>query len=259
MSATQIANKGMKQEHFRKTKMCTFYQEARCRYGDSCAFAHGHVEVEVLPDLTKTSLCLSWKAGTCHLSAANCRFAHGKKDLRVFLGHQQGPQGVQDDDQSMQPTTSQNDSFLLSAPHLQPVKLPPPPTRSPLDEDLEPMKVQLPCQDRWEADTVSAWTSHDGDKSFSSTSLHSTSDQAQEDALANLSQHMAEMALFDVDIDHDLEVDAPAAAKRGTLSSAVGSSASSGYHLQSSATRPEVPLAQEFHGFSTFSGMPRLF
>lgn len=68
---------------FKKTQLCMFFQEGRCRFGSSCAFAHNASEVEVTPDLAKTAMCKLWKTGTCKLSADCCRFAHGKQDLRT--------------------------------------------------------------------------------------------------------------------------------------------------------------------------------
>lgn len=35
------------------------------------------------PDLCKTSLCQRWAKGTCPLEAGECRFAHGRLDLRA--------------------------------------------------------------------------------------------------------------------------------------------------------------------------------
>lgn len=67
---------------FRKTKICQFFAAGKCRYGQGCAFAHGDVDLEASPDLTKTSLCVAWQTGTCRCSATQCAFAHGHKDLR---------------------------------------------------------------------------------------------------------------------------------------------------------------------------------
>jgi len=69
-----------RQNLFRKTQVCFFFQQGKCRYGNNCAFAHG--SVETLPDLTKTSLCISFKKGRCALSSEHCRFAHGYHELR---------------------------------------------------------------------------------------------------------------------------------------------------------------------------------
>jgi hypothetical protein len=36
-----------------------------------------------MPDLTKTSLCRKWIEGKCPLTAADCGFAHGKRELKM--------------------------------------------------------------------------------------------------------------------------------------------------------------------------------
>lgn len=65
---------------FLKTRPCRFFQAGCCRRGSGCSFAHG--KVSIAPDLTKTSLCLKWREGTCLLSSEDCPFAHGKEELR---------------------------------------------------------------------------------------------------------------------------------------------------------------------------------
>jgi len=79
------ANSLTRQGQFKpkKTKICSFFLADRCSRGMDCKFAHGGEELEVVPDLTKTSICLAWKVGTCQESASQCRFAHGKHDLRA--------------------------------------------------------------------------------------------------------------------------------------------------------------------------------
>jgi hypothetical protein len=72
----------MSHPQLRKTKICSFFQQGRCRYGGSCAFAHDMRELEAAPDLIKTSLCKHWVQGICPFSNADCRFAHGKCELR---------------------------------------------------------------------------------------------------------------------------------------------------------------------------------
>jgi hypothetical protein len=68
---------------FQKTRLCTFYSEGACRYGEQgCPFAHGMTEVKGRPDLNKTSLCRNWANGKCSKSAVECSFAHGVKELR---------------------------------------------------------------------------------------------------------------------------------------------------------------------------------
>lgn len=67
---------------FYRTRLCFFNSQGRCRYGARCAFAHSNVDLSVMPDLTKTSLCKDWKEGKCTKSAADCLFAHGKHEIR---------------------------------------------------------------------------------------------------------------------------------------------------------------------------------
>jgi|Transcript_4701 hypothetical protein len=67
---------------FRKTRLCVFHMEGRCRYGTNCGFAHSSSEMEMAPDLTKTSLCEKWHLGECYAGVA-CKFAHGIQDLRT--------------------------------------------------------------------------------------------------------------------------------------------------------------------------------
>jgi len=71
-----------RQAAFAKTELCSFYAVGRCARGTGCRFAHGSGELEVLPDLTKTTICRKWARQRCPLSAAGCRFAHGLRDLR---------------------------------------------------------------------------------------------------------------------------------------------------------------------------------
>jgi hypothetical protein len=68
---------------FKKTRLCSFYVEGRCRAGNDCAFAHDMAQMETPPDLTKTSLCAKWEKGQCTHTAATCKFAHGKHELRM--------------------------------------------------------------------------------------------------------------------------------------------------------------------------------
>jgi hypothetical protein len=89
MKAVSLSSKKQTQQDLirpklRKTKLCSFFQEGRCRRGDACGFAHSMDELEVTPNLTKTSICLAWKEGVCPNSSTTCRFAHGKHDLRML-------------------------------------------------------------------------------------------------------------------------------------------------------------------------------
>jgi len=78
----------------KKTKICSFFQQGRCRYGQSCTFAHDMGELEATPDLMKTQLCKHWVLGICPLASADCRFAHGKKDLRRANSSRKGEEDV---------------------------------------------------------------------------------------------------------------------------------------------------------------------
>lgn len=95
-SANTTRDRERFRNQFKKTQLCSFFQKGWCRYGDDCAFAHGSVEVEHPPDLTKTSLCTRWMEGSCKLAAANCRFAHGKQDLRLTPHFMQERRGHSD-------------------------------------------------------------------------------------------------------------------------------------------------------------------
>mmetsp|Transcript_86405 Transcript_86405/g.135204 ORF Transcript_86405/g.135204 Transcript_86405/m.135204 type:complete len:153 (-) Transcript_86405:49-507(-) len=67
---------------FVKTCLCKFHAEGRCLKGEECQFAHTTRELREAPNLTKTSLCMGWKNGTCKLSIEECHYAHGWGDLR---------------------------------------------------------------------------------------------------------------------------------------------------------------------------------
>jgi len=45
-------------------------------------FAHSQSELQVLPDLAKTSLCQAFLQGHCPLPSHQCQFAHGRNELR---------------------------------------------------------------------------------------------------------------------------------------------------------------------------------
>lgn len=65
----------------RKTKMCEFYEEGRCKYGKDCAFAHDESELKEAPDLRKTRICRTFATGKCN--DKSCKFAHGAEELRA--------------------------------------------------------------------------------------------------------------------------------------------------------------------------------
>jgi hypothetical protein len=152
MKAVSITSKKEQQDfirpRLRKTKICSFFQEGRCRRGDACGFAHSLFELEASPDLTKTSICLAWKEGSCPHSAAQCNFAHGKHDLRAF------PSSKSSDE------SKDAGANLLALP---PGLLPPPSPllseiidKSPASRitDFQPMKVFSPKESETSADLM---------------------------------------------------------------------------------------------------------
>mmetsp|Transcript_10620 Transcript_10620/g.25208 ORF Transcript_10620/g.25208 Transcript_10620/m.25208 type:complete len:511 (-) Transcript_10620:184-1716(-) len=71
---------------FHKTAMCRFFQQNRCAKGDQCTHAHDPRELQVPPDLTKTSMCKTlMQTGYCG-NGDKCKFAHGAHDLRSTHG-----------------------------------------------------------------------------------------------------------------------------------------------------------------------------
>jgi len=75
--------RGQYRTQFQKTRMCRYYPEGLCHFGDRCSFSHSVDELCIAPDLHKTSLCKLWQHDACKLPADQCQFAHGKDDLRV--------------------------------------------------------------------------------------------------------------------------------------------------------------------------------
>jgi hypothetical protein len=66
---------------FHKTKMCKFNQLGLCTRGEFCRFAHGKMDMNALPDLSRTKLCKELiNTGQC--TQRNCKFAHNKHELR---------------------------------------------------------------------------------------------------------------------------------------------------------------------------------
>lgn len=69
-------------DHFKGTKLCTFYAQGCCTRGADCTFAHGGEKLQQLPDLYKTRVCLNFSGGYCK-AGAECIFAHGLDELRT--------------------------------------------------------------------------------------------------------------------------------------------------------------------------------
>eukprot|EP00929_Paragymnodinium_shiwhaense_P059289 TRINITY_DN2969_c0_g1_i4.p1 TRINITY_DN2969_c0_g1~~TRINITY_DN2969_c0_g1_i4.p1 ORF type:complete len:412 (+),score=112.28 TRINITY_DN2969_c0_g1_i4:60-1238(+) len=66
-----------------KTTLCNFFKAGSCPAGADCKFAHGEEELQAKPNFCKTSLCKAWKTGKCKKTAAKCFFAHGYSDIRT--------------------------------------------------------------------------------------------------------------------------------------------------------------------------------
>lgn len=64
-----------------KTRMCVYYLQGRCKYGDACTYAHFYDELKKAPaNLRKTKLCDLFLVGHC--TDADCNFAHSSDELR---------------------------------------------------------------------------------------------------------------------------------------------------------------------------------
>jgi len=72
------------QARFRKTRMCTMYEQGNCHLGTSCRFAHSRHELSSAPDLKKTKLCFDFFRKQCN--KVDCNFAHGYHELRHMDG-----------------------------------------------------------------------------------------------------------------------------------------------------------------------------
>eukprot|EP00929_Paragymnodinium_shiwhaense_P059286 TRINITY_DN2969_c0_g1_i11.p1 TRINITY_DN2969_c0_g1~~TRINITY_DN2969_c0_g1_i11.p1 ORF type:complete len:412 (+),score=109.91 TRINITY_DN2969_c0_g1_i11:55-1236(+) len=71
-----------------KTTLCNFFNAGSCPAGADCKFAHGQEELQAKPNFCKTSLCKAWKVGKCKKVAAKCFFAHGYSDIRTTSAFQ---------------------------------------------------------------------------------------------------------------------------------------------------------------------------
>eukprot|EP00928_Gymnodinium_smaydae_P069399 TRINITY_DN5286_c0_g1_i1.p1 TRINITY_DN5286_c0_g1~~TRINITY_DN5286_c0_g1_i1.p1 ORF type:complete len:737 (+),score=119.95 TRINITY_DN5286_c0_g1_i1:169-2379(+) len=65
---------------YRKTKMCSFFQNGVCTRGRECRFAHSEMDLNPL-SFYRTRLCRSTIAGTT-CTTPNCSYAHSKEELR---------------------------------------------------------------------------------------------------------------------------------------------------------------------------------
>lgn len=67
---------------FFKTKLCVFWEKGRCVRGSLCKYAHGHQELQAMPDLTNTAMCrMMAETGRCN--RPNCLYAHSHESLRA--------------------------------------------------------------------------------------------------------------------------------------------------------------------------------
>ncbi|CAK0863768.1 unnamed protein product [Prorocentrum cordatum] len=69
--------------HLRKTKLCAFFPEGRCRQGSACDYAHSVLELKKAPDFRCMHMCRSFLRGRC--KRATCKFAHGPQEIRQEL------------------------------------------------------------------------------------------------------------------------------------------------------------------------------
>jgi hypothetical protein len=68
-------------KHLLKTKVCSLFLNGRCHYGpDRCFFAHSVDEIREQPKLEKTSLCPSYRRGSC-TRGASCTYAHTVEEM----------------------------------------------------------------------------------------------------------------------------------------------------------------------------------
>ncbi|KEP67566.1 UNVERIFIED_CONTAM: zinc finger (CCCH type) motif-containing protein [Hammondia hammondi] len=72
---------------FIKTQMCQHVTTGRCRMGELCRYAHSAAELRPAPQLDKTTMCASVKAGKCCPRGDACTFAHSRGELRQTINH----------------------------------------------------------------------------------------------------------------------------------------------------------------------------
>ncbi|CAJ1427738.1 unnamed protein product [Effrenium voratum] len=80
-AAAETIGRSILTAKMKKTRMCDFHKEGRCKYGSDCAFAHDESELQKAPDLKKTRLCRAFLQRKCN--DADCKFAHGEQELRA--------------------------------------------------------------------------------------------------------------------------------------------------------------------------------
>lgn len=67
---------------FYKTKMCKFNAAGSCTRGAECVFAHSTLELQRLPDLYKSQLCVRFEMNRFCKKGVACQYAHGVNELR---------------------------------------------------------------------------------------------------------------------------------------------------------------------------------
>lgn len=97
----------------RKTKLCRYFLDGNCPYGDRCNFLHGNDEAQNTPGMEaqgvagrvgsrgpssvkpnyKTRLCAKWEKGEFCDFGDKCHFAHGPAELQSYTGVSTYPNG----------------------------------------------------------------------------------------------------------------------------------------------------------------------
>lgn len=80
MSEKPQKNIGNRQ-HYKFTRLCSFYQAGICSRGQNCSFAHSELQIRAQPDFYKTRLCDDFRRGKCTAGEA-CQFAHGSEEMK---------------------------------------------------------------------------------------------------------------------------------------------------------------------------------
>jgi len=68
-------------DEMKKTKICYFFQNGRCKYGSQCSFAHSSDELQSVPEMSKMVYCTAFKQGIC--KDRHCKYAHGNHDVKA--------------------------------------------------------------------------------------------------------------------------------------------------------------------------------